>query len=175
MEPPESERQEIQYEFIRALPKSTKPSLIGAIILFAIGVGLLALIFSAQLPRISAGTPRSLQTPRDVNDVFVLTDALFPIIIGFFAHQSFREYKNTQRLNAEGVVVTVPVLDLCELLRQRRHFYYVGYRLPDRKPLMHSIPLDLYRQLEVGDTIYVRYHPQRPGLHRVEAKKTSEA
>jgi hypothetical protein len=85
------------------------------------------------------------------------------ISAGFFV-----QWRKARRLDEEGQIVSVKVIDLYSDSDSESTSYYVAYQLPGTQPFRHSVSGKVYKSLEVGSHITVRYIPGNPGVFRIE-------
>ncbi len=71
-------------------------------------------------------------------------------------------------LNTEGIVDKIPILDLYQEADRKHPSCYIIYQLPGREPVRHMVPHAFYQGLMVGSEVYLRYHPEKPELIRLE-------
>jgi len=82
----------------------------------------------------------------------------------------FTRYRRGARLDEEGVTATAEVLDLYEDTGGEVSSYYIAYRLPGGDPFRHTVRASVYRRLQVGSPVTVRYLPDDPRVFRLEGE-----
>lgn len=93
-----------------------------------------------------------------------------PIGIGdlAFGWVFYRRLRNARRLDEEGIMASVKVLDRYEDSSGDSTTYYIALQLPASQPLRTSVNGKIYDQAAAGSWVNVRYLNDDPRVFRVE-------
>jgi hypothetical protein len=80
----------------------------------------------------------------------------------------FTRYRRVARLDEEGMTATAEVLGMYEDSGGDSTSYYIAYQLPGGQPFRQSVGASVYRRLQVGGQVTVRYLPDDPSVFRLE-------
>ncbi|MBN2392562.1 MAG: hypothetical protein JXR84_17660 [Anaerolineae bacterium] len=75
-------------------------------------------------------------------------------------------YRKATRLDNEGMLADVLLLDCFKHEDSDSVTYYVAYELPGVGPVRHSVSKKVYEQLIIGETIRIAYLPDMPKVFR---------
>lgn len=88
------------------------------------------------------------------------------LVLAAMTYWLYTRYHQAARLDREGVVAQVRILDTYELKDDEGTDYYVAYQVPGGGRITHTIPKRVYRRYHAGDTISLTYLPDNPTTFR---------
>jgi hypothetical protein len=128
----------------------------------------IAVIYAPSNPQISRIAAR--YRPGAVSYMPLLIAGLVALVFGLMALFFFSQYLKASRLDEQGVLAPVKILDMYTSSDSDSTTHYVAYRVPGGEPIRHSVQSKIYRRLAVGDQVTVRYLLNDPTLFRPEWK-----
>ncbi len=109
---------------------------------------------------------RAFYTPGKVEYWWLIGLGSLGALCLFFTWLLLGVYRNARRLDAEGLVARVTLLDCFEHSDSESTTYYVAYELPGVGPVRQGVEKKIYNRLSVGQTFNLVYLPDNPKLFR---------